>query len=331
MFGINIIGTGSYSPKLTVTNDDMSKIVETNDEWISSRTGIKQRLLADGEAAWYMGAEAAKKAIAAAGISPEEIGLIVDSTVTGDFYTPSCACVIQNELGAVNAAAFDINAACSGFVYGLDTAKRFMQTDDSLKYALVVSNEVLSRFVDYTDRSTCVLFGDGAGAAVIERAEADKLYSSYLSSDGGGAKFLYAKHDFPRHPFSTRDTDYGADFPSENRYLYQDGKEVYKFATKALPAASTKAAEKIGFDLNDIDWFIPHQANIRIIETAAKNLGVSMDKFIVSLASHGNTSSASMPVAFDEAVRDGRIKHGQKICFVGFGAGLTMGAIIMEY
>ncbi len=330
MFGINIIGTGSYTPKLTVTNDDMSKIVDTNDEWISTRTGIKLRCLNDGEATWYMGAKAAEKAIAAAGISPEDIGLIIDSTVTGDFYTPSCACVIQDHLGAVNAAAFDINAACSGFVYGLDTAKRFLQTDDGLKYVLVISNEILSRFVDYTDRSTCVLFGDGAGAVVVERSE--KLYSSYLFSDGSGAKVLYAKKMFPQHPFRTSDAvDYGEDFTKEDQFLFQDGKEVYKFATKALPTASKAAADKIGLALNDIDWFVPHQANIRIIETAAKNLDIPMSRFIINLDKHGNTSSASMPVAFDEAVSDGRIKKGQKVCFVGFGAGLTMGAVIVEY
>lgn len=329
MFGINILGSGSYTPELKITNDDLAKVVDTNDEWISTRTGIKSRYLTNGEAAWYMGAEAAKKAIEAAGISPEEIGLIIDSTVTADFYTPSCACVIQNEIGAVNAAAFDINAACSGFVYGLDTAKRFLQTDEDLKYVLVVSNEVLSRFVDFTDRSTCVLFGDGAGAVVVERSE--KLYSSFIAADGSGAKSLYAKKMFPKHPFTEKETFYGADFTSENQFLFQDGKEVYKFATKALPTASQAAADKIGFDLNGVDWFVPHQANIRIIETAAKNLGISMDRFIITLDKHGNTSSASMPVAFDEAVRDGRIKHGQKICFVGFGAGLTMGAVIIEY
>lgn len=329
MFGINILGSGSYTPELKITNDDLAKVVDTNDEWISTRTGIKSRYLTNGEAAWYMGAEAAKKAIEAAGISPEEIGLIIDSTVTADFYTPSCACVIQNEIGAVNAAAFDINAACSGFVYGLDTAKRFLQTDEDLKYVLVVSNEILSRFVDFTDRSTCVLFGDGAGAVVVERSE--KLYSSFIAADGSGAKSLYAKKMFPKHPFTEKETCYGADFTSENQFLFQDGKEVYKFATKALPTASQAAADKIGFDLNEADWFVPHQANIRIIETAAKNLGISMDRFIITLDKHGNTSSASMPVAFDEAVRDGRIKHGQKICFVGFGAGLTMGAVIIEY
>lgn len=330
MFGINILGTGSYAPELCITNDDMAKVVETNDEWISTRTGIKSRHYSNGELTWQMGAKAAKKAIEAAGISPEEIGLVIFSTITNDFLTPSCACMVQNEVGAVNAAAFDLNAACTGFVYSLDTAKRFLQTDDNMKYALVVSAEVLSRIVDYNDRTTCVLFGDGAAAAVVERSE--KMYSSYLAADGNGGKFLYARNLTSTHPFRTnREDNYGEDFALDNGYLFQDGKEVYKFATKALPTASSKAAEKIGFDIKEIDWFIPHQANIRIIETAAKNFGVSMDKFIINLDKYGNTSSASMPIAFDEAVRGGRIQKGQKLCFVGFGAGLTLGAIILEY
>lgn len=330
MFGINIIGTGSYAPELKITNDDMAKIVETNDEWITTRTGIKSRHYTNGETTWKIGLKAAEKAVEAAGISPEEIGLVIFSTITSDFSTPSCACLVQDAIGAKNAAAFDLNAACSGFVYSLDTAKRFLQTDDDLKYVLVVSAEVLSRIIDFNDRSTCILFGDGAGAVVVGRS--DKMYSSYLSADGSGGKVLYATANFPTHPFRTNDADdFGEGMDRQDGYLFQDGKEVYKFATKALPTASSKAAEKIGFDIKDADWFIPHQANIRIIETAAKNFGVSMDKFIINLDKYGNTSSASMPIAFDEAVRDGRIKKGQKLCFVGFGAGLTMGAIICEY
>lgn len=330
MFGINILGTGSYSPSVKVTNDDMSKIVETNDEWISTRTGIKSRFLNNGEACWEMGASAAGKAIEAAGISPEEIGLVIGTTVTPDFYTPSLASLVQNAVGAVNAAAFDLGAACSGFAYAVDAARRYMQTDDTLKYVLVVSSEILSRFVDFTDRATCVLFGDGAGAVVLERS--DKTFTSFIGSDGSGAKFLYAKHLFGRHPFRTTENDsYGADFTKEDEFLYQDGKEVYKFATKALPNAAQNAADKIGLDVSAIDWFVPHQANVRIIETAAKNLGVSMDKFIISLDTHGNTSSASIPTAFDEAVRSGKIKRGDRICFVGFGAGLTSAAVIFDY
>ena len=330
MFGIEILGMGSYNPSLCVTNEDMSKIVETNDEWITTRTGISSRNLSDGEPTWKMGAKAAEKAIAAAGISPEEIGLVIDATITGDFATPSVACVIQGEIGAVNAAAFDLNAACSGFVYSVDTAKRFLQTDDNLKYVLVVANESLSRIVDYTDRSSCILFGDGASAAVIGRSE--KLYTSHIGADGTGAHFLYAKHPDVKHPFRTKPSEMTeGNFGSPADLLVQDGKEVYKFATKALPLAASKAAEKAGIDIGSIDWFVPHQANIRIIETAAKNLGVSMDKFIVNIAKHGNTSSVSIPLALTEAIENGTIKKGDRICLVGFGAGLTLGAIIMDF
>ncbi len=329
MFGINILGTGSYNPAVVVDNEMMSTIVETNDEWITTRTGIKTRNMVKDEPCFEMGAKAAQKAIEAAGIDVLEIGLIIDTTIGNDFSTPAVACIIQDKIGAKNAVAFDINAACSGFAYGVDMARRYLQTDENLKYVLVISNEILSRIVDYTDRATCILFGDGAGAILLERSE--KMFTSHLETDGSGAKLLYAKKHSQIHPFGAIDTNYGEEFSAENEFIAQDGREVYKFATKALPRATEKAAEKIGFDVNEIDWFIPHQANVRIIETAAKNLGVSMEKFIVNLPNHGNTSSASIPIAFDEAVRDGRIKKGDKICFVGFGAGLTAAAIILEY
>ena len=331
LFGIEILGTGSYSPKLNVTNDDLAKIVETNDEWISSRTGISSRRISDGEPTWKMGAEAAKEAVKNAGIDPMDIGLIIDTTITNDFSTPSVACVVQKEIGAENAAAYDLNAACSGFVYGVDAAKRYLQTEPDMKYVLVVANEMLSRITDYNDRSTCVLFGDGAAAAVIGRSE--KLFTSFIGADGGGAHFLYAKSHKVFHPFRSSQVDEidSGEFGAGTTFLFQDGKEVYKFATKALPMAANKAAEKIGLDINEVDWFIPHQANIRIIETAAKNIGVSMDKFIVNIKNHGNTSSASIPIALHEAITDGIIKRGDKLCLVGFGAGLTMGAVILEY
>lgn len=332
MIGINILATGGYQPMLTVTNDDMSKIVETSDEWIRTRTGISQRRLSNGEPTWYMGSMAAKQAVERAGIDPKDIGLIIDSTITGDFTTPSMSCIIQREIGAVNAAAFDLGAACSGFVYALDTARRFLATDENLRYVLVVANENLSYITNYTDRSTCVLFGDGAAAVVIERS--DKLFTCWLGADGTGAKFLYAKSQHLPNPF-TNDNKLNIDDQTDpeagHRGLVQDGKEVYKFATKALPTAAKNAAAKIGLDINDIDWFVPHQANIRIIETAAKNLGVPLDKFYTNLDMHGNTSSASIPIAFDEAVTNGAIKRGDKVCFVGFGAGLTLGSAIFEY
>lgn len=331
MFGIDILGTGTYAPALRITNDDLAKVIETNDEWITTRTGIKARHISDGEPTWKMGAEAAKEALAAAGTDASEIGLIIDTTITSDFSTPSMACVIQSEIGAKNAAAFDLNAACSGFVYGIDTAKRFLQTDPDLKYVLVVANEQLSRITDYKDRTTCVLFGDGAAAAVITRSE--KLYTSFLSADGRGASSLYAKTHRVYHPFRTTDKDQidTGIFAAGTDFICQDGKEVYKFATKALPTATEKAAAKIGIGVNEIDWFVPHQANMRIIETAAKNMDVSMDKFIINIREHGNTSSASIPIALHEAIASGQIKRGDRICLVGFGAGLTMGAVIIEY
>lgn len=330
--GINILSTGGYQPALTVTNNDFAKIVETNDEWIRTRTGISERRISNGEPTWYLGAMAAKQAIERAGIDPADIGLIIDCTITSDFFTPSAACFIQREIGAENAAAFDLGAACSGFVYSVDVAHRFLMTDDNLKYVLIVANENLSFITNYSDRSSCILFGDGAAAAIVERS--DKMYTSWLGADGRGAKFLYAKAQHTVSPFGKENTvsiHDETDPDVDHKGLVQDGKEVYKFATKALPTAAKAAAEKIGLDIQEIDRFVPHQANIRIIETAAKNLGVSMDKFYVNIDKHGNTSSASIPIAFDEAVSSGAIKRGEKVCFVGFGAGLTLGSVIFEY
>lgn len=327
--GINIMGMGSYLPEQTLTNDDFKKFIDTNDEWIRTRTGICSRHMAGWEPAWYMGKQSALKAIEKAGINPKEIGLVITSTITSDFLTPSIASVIQHEVGADNAYAFDLNAACSGFVYALDTARCFLQTDENLKYVLVVATEALSRFVDFEDRGTCILFGDGSSAAVIERS--DKIYSSFLASDGSGAKKLFARN-MQIAPQVKVESDFDDGFPEKPMHqLYQDGKEVYKFAVKALPKAFNSAAEKIGIASSDIDWFIPHQANIRIIETAAKNLGISTDRFVVTVDHHGNTSSASIPLALCEAIDKGDIKRGQKLALIGFGAGLTYGSIILEY
>ncbi len=327
--GISILAMGRYVPEQVLKNDDFTRFIETSDEWIRTRTGITERPMAGWEPAWYMGAEAAKKAIAASGIDPSEIGLIISCTITSDFLTPSTASVIQNEVGAVNAAAFDLGAACSGFVYATDTARRFLETDKSLKYVLVVATEALSRFLDFSDRTTCILFGDGAAAAVVERS--DKLFSSVLCSDGSGAKHLYAR-SLSAAPEVATESDFEDPFPpSAMHKLQQNGKEVYKFATQALPKSFELAAEKIGVTKDDIDWFIPHQANIRIIETAAKKLDVSMDKFIITLDHYGNTSSASIPLALCEGIEKGLVKRGQKLALIGFGAGLTYGGIILEY
>ena len=271
--GIRVLGTGSYTPAFQVTNEDMAKIVETNDEWIRTRTGIGTRHISDGEPTWYMGAEAAKRAIAAAGIDPLEIGLLIDTTITPEYCTPSMSCIIQR---------------------------------------------------------------DGAAAAVIEYKE-DALYTSHLGADGTGAKFLYAHSALPQSPFvkPERQAEYddgiGAGPEGWEHTMLQDGREVYKFATHALAKAATMAAEKIGFDLNELDKIVPHQANIRIIETAMKFLKQPMEKVITNIEYHGNTSSASIPIAFDEAIRAGKIQRGDKVCLVGFGAGLTYAALIMEY
>ncbi|HBB72787.1 MAG TPA: ketoacyl-ACP synthase III [Ruminococcus sp.] len=327
--GINILGTGSYLPEQKLTNDDFRRFVDTNDEWIRTRTGICERPMAGWEPVWYMGAAAAKQALERAGISPEDVGLIITTSVTPDFLTPSLSSIIQRETGAYNAAAFDMNAACSGFVYALDTARRFLETDSSMKYVLVVAAEALSRFIDFTDRTTCILFGDGAAAVVLERS--DKLFSSFLSSDGSGAHLLCARN-LSVAPEVAAEKDFSDGFTDKPMHkLYQDGREVYKFATKALPAAFEKAAGKIGVTRDDIDWFIPHQANVRIIETAAKKLGVDMDRFIITLDHNGNTSSASIPLALNEALEKDMIKRGQKIALIGFGAGLTSGSVIIEY
>lgn len=328
--GINIVSMGSYVPNQSVTNDDLTKFIETNDEWIRTRTGILSRHISGWEPTWYMGAKACEKAIEKAGINPDDIGLIICCTITNDFHTPSSACIIQNEINASNAVAFDLNAACTGYIYAIDTAKRFLDTQEDMKYAVVVASENLSRITDFTDRGTCILFGDGASAAIIEKS--DKLYSSYLASDGSGARVLYARCINRKEEFADNSTQFDDGFTDPKMHaLVQNGKEVYKFATKALSKALQGAAEKINISVDDIDVIVPHQANLRILETAAKNMGASMDKIIVTLDHNGNTSSASVPLAFDEALEKGKIKRGDTVCMVGFGAGLTYGAIILEY
>lgn len=328
--GVRIKGIGRYAPELTATNDDYAKIVDTNDEWITQRTGIKTRRISNGEPTYYLGLRAAEEAVSDAGIEAKDIGLIIACTCTPDYYTPSTACLIQRGLGGLDCPAIDINCACSGFVYAVDMARRYLACGD-IKYALVAAAEELSKFVDYTDRSTCILFGDAAAAVVLEKRE-DTLFSSFLAADGSGARFLAARALLTENPFRQRESEFDMDMPEPNKhYLLQDGKEVYKFATKALPKAVENACERAGITPDELDAVIPHQANVRIIETAAKHLGVSMDKMILNISEYGNTSSASIPNAFYDAVKSGRIKRGDKVCFVGFGGGLTYGACVLEY
>lgn len=331
MVGINILGSGTCVPERILTNTDLAELVDTSDEWITTRTGIKERHISEGEPTWFLAVEAGRKALAKSQLPVEDIDLIIVSCLTPDYATPSISCIVQRELGAVNAMTIDINCACSGFVYAVDMARRYLSVGDDVKNVLVIGAEELSRIVDYSDRSSCILFGDGASAWVITAS--DKLFSSSLGADGKGARFLVSKYTDTSIFYKQEVADKYPDglTTSDERYLMQDGKEVYKFATKILAYVANKALEKIGLSPQDIDVYVPHQANLRIIQTAASNLGVPMDKFYVNMERYGNTSSASIPIAFNEAVENGFIKRGDKVCLVGFGAGLTYGAVIIEY
>ena len=330
MKGIKIIGTGSYLPKNVVKNEDFTKIVDTSDEWISSRTGIKERRCGCGEQTWYMGAQAAKAAIEKAGISVLDIDLIITTSITPDYYTPSIACIIQGNIGAKNAVSFDMNAACSGFVFAMDTVARYLNSGD-YKTALVVSTEMLSRITDFNDRSTCVLFGDGAGAVVVTLGEGE--FSSYIKTEAENGSVLVGKMPKATNPFFAPSAEEEMDvYPNvTTNYVFMDGKEVYKFATRVLPLSVNGVLAKAGLSVEDIDIIVPHQANERIVKTACQNLGISMEKMFINLDKYGNTSSASIPICLDELNQDGKLSAGIRVVAVGFGAGLTYGAVLIEF
>jgi len=311
--GIKIVGIGSYSPPLCVTNDDLAKTLDTSDEWIFSRTGIKRRYYNEGRPNYIMAVEAAKRAIENAGINAADIDYILLSTSTPDFIYPITACLVQSAISAYNAACMDMSVACTGFVAGLEIARGLLYT--GYNRVLFVASECLSLHADFSDRASCVLFGDGAGAVVLERS--DKLFASHMKAKGVTAQ----------EPMLHYKMNYEHNAPV---FLQMDGKEVYKFAVEAMPEAARAACEKAGLTIEEIDLFIPHQANIRIVQTAAKSLGVPMDKVYTNIENHGNTSSACMPVCLDELNKAGRLKTGMKLCLVGFGAGLTYGAVIIE-
>jgi len=327
MKGNRIIGTGRGMPDRVVTNDDLAKIVDTSDEWIRTRTGILERRLAeDHETTSDFCAEAGRQAIEMAGIDPEDIDLIIVATLTPDRLIPATACVTQGKIGAKNAACFDLEAACSGFVYGLAVANGMMP-DQGIKTALVVGAETLSRVLDWNDRNVCVLFADGGGAAILQHEGGDRgILSTYMKSDGSAPpEWLCVE------PGVADLARYG-DYDTDDFAVRMVGKEVFKFGVKALPAAIIGAVERAdGITLDDIDWVIPHQANIRIINTAAKSLGIPMEKFIINLEKYGNTSGGTIPIALDEANRDGRIKEGDIVALSGFGAGLTWGGAIIRW
>ena len=323
---VGIIGIGSYVPARIVTNKDMEQYVDTSDEWISERTGIKSRhFVADGEHTSDLATKAAERALADANLTPDDIDLVVVATATPDMLFPSTACLVQHNLNATRAAAYDLSAGCSGFMYALATCSQFVKTG-LYKYVLVIGAEALSRLTDFTDRNTCVLFGDGAGAVVLgEVPEGYGVLGVHLGSDGGGGPLLKLPAGGTRIP-ATEET-----VKQRLHYIYMDGNEVFKFAVKVMGEAAVKALEDAGLTSADLDWLIPHQANIRIIQSAAKRLKMPMDKVVVNVDRYGNTSSASIPIALEEAIHDGRIKSGQTIVMVGFGAGLTWASTVIRW
>lgn len=314
-----IIGTGSYLPAKVLTNRDLELTVDTTDEWVFTRTGIRQRhIAADDENASDLALAASRKAIEAAGVSPQDIGLIVVATTTPDMVFPSTACILQAKLGIKGSPAFDMQAVCSGFVYGLAAANQFMRSGQ-YGYALVVGTEVYSRILDWNDRSTCVLFGDGAGAVVLKQDNVPGIMSCHLHADGNYADILSVPGTVSGGKVSGRPL------------LQMDGGTVFKFAVKVLGEVAEEALAANHMNYSDIDWLIPHQANIRIIQAAAKKLGLSMEKVVTTVERHANTSSASIPLALDEAVRDGRIRAGQHVLLEGVGGGFTWGSVLIRW
>ena len=318
-----IAGTGSYLPEKVLTNDDLSKIVDTNDEWIAARTGIRERhVVAEGETTSDLAYHAATRAMEAAGVDAGEIDLIVLGTTTPDLIFPSTACLLQHRLGANGCPAFDVNAACSGFIYALTVADKFIRSG-AAKTALVVGAETLTRMLDWSDRSTCVLFGDGAGAVVLKADSEAGILSTHLHADGGKKELLW-------NPVGV-----SVGFkPGEHNAgvkVLMTGNDVFKHAVKALDAVVEETLEANGLDRHDIDWLIPHQANLRIIEATAKRLDMPMERVIVTVDKHGNTSSGSVPLALDEAVRSGRVQRGQLVLLEAFGGGFTWGSALLRY
>lgn len=317
-----IVGTGGYLPEKILTNFDLEKMVDTSDEWIRGRTGIEQRhIAAEGEYTVDLAEKAARGAIQAAGITAAEIDLIVVATTTSDQVFPSTACLLQSRLDVHGCPAFDIQAVCTGFVYALSVVDKFVQTGTS-KCALVVGAETFSRIIDWTDRNTCVLFGDGAGAVVIKADESPGILSTHLHADGDYAKLL--------HVPSGVSNNYSA--VQEGRaFVEMEGSDVFKMAVRTLGAIVDETLQANALDRSQIDWLVPHQANVRILNATAKKLNMPMDKVVSTVAKHGNTSAASIPLALDHAVRAGDIQPGQTLLLEGFGGGFTWGSALIKY
>lgn len=321
-----IIGTGSYVPEKVLTNFDLEKMLDTTDEWIVARTGIHERhVAAEGEFTSDLATNAARKALEMAGVAAEEIDLIVVGTITGDFPWPATACLVQSNLGIKGCAAFDVSAACSGFLYALDAATKQIQCG-AVKKALVIGAEVLTRAIDWQDRNTCVLFGDGAGAVVLEAQDGDQgVLSTHLHADGSYWELLYQPGFGSRFPASA------AGLAERLPFLKMQGNEVFKVAVRSLHEVAVEALEANGLVASDIDLFIPHQANRRILEATAKRLGLTEEQVYINVDRFGNTSGASIPIALDEANRLGRIKAGDMLLFDAFGGGFTWAAAMVRW
>jgi 3-oxoacyl-[acyl-carrier-protein] synthase-3 len=316
-----IIATGSYLPTNVVTNQDLEKKVDTTDEWIRTRTGIQRRSIADSEQATSdLGYEAAKKAIERSGIDANEIDLIIVGTCTPDVPTPNVGTIIQEKIGLKNFPAFSIEAACSGFIYAINLANKFILSGDS-KCALVIGAETLSRITDWEDRNTCVLFADGAGAAILKPSNDPGIVHSKLGANGAYSDLLYVPYGTSKRPVKEERND---------NFLQMKGNEVFKVAVKTLERIAMDSLKEANMTAEDIDWFIPHQANIRIIQAVSKRLNISEDKVVISLTNHGNTSAASIPLALDQSIREGKIKNGDTVLLQSFGAGFTWGTVILE-
>lgn len=323
---VGIIGTGKYVPERVLTNAELETMVETNDEWIVSRTGIRERhIAAPDQATSDLAYEAAVQALKSAGLAAEDIELIIVATITPDMTFPSTACILQEKLGAKKAAAFDLSAACSGFVYSLATANGFIQTG-MYNNALIIGADALSRITDYTDRNTCVLFGDGAGAVVLGEVPEGRGFLSFdLGAEGAGGELLKLEGGGSRCPASEETVRSGKHF------IYMNGREVFKFAVRVMGTATEEVLCKAGKDKSEIDLFVPHQANIRIIQSAMQRLDLPEEKCVINVDKYANTSAASIPLALVEAVEEGRVKEGDTLLLVGFGGGLTWGASVLVW
>lgn len=318
-----IAGTGSYLPGKVLTNDDLSRFVDTSDEWIRSRTGIRERhVAAEGQTTGDLGVEAALRALEAAGVEAGDLDLIVVGTTTPDLVFPSTACLIQARLGALGCTAFDVNAACSGFIYALSVADKFIRSGDA-RTALVIGSETLTRMVDWSERTTCVLFGDGAGAVVLKADRETGILGTHLHADGSKKELLW-------NPVGVS-VGFKPGEPNAGVRINMSGNDVFKYAVKALDGVVDETLAAHGLAKHDLDWLIPHQANLRIIEATAKRLDMPMEQVVVTVDRHGNTSSGSVPLALDTAVRDGRVQRGQLLLLEAFGGGFTWGSALLRY